>query len=78
LLKAVAANKDGAILRSENLMNRQLFVGNESFGGEGARDYARWESAFRELLGADLIIERGSKGVIFELTNLGWTVAGRL
>jgi hypothetical protein len=78
LLKAAASDKDGTILKMETLANRQLFVGKLSFGGEGARDYARWDSAFRELFDADLLIGRGNRGAIFELTHLGWTVAGKL
>jgi hypothetical protein len=78
LLKAAASGTDGAILKAETLARRQLFVGDLSFGGDGARDYAKWDSAFRQLFEEDLIIERGDRGIIFELTYLGWTVANQL
>ena len=39
------------------------------------REIARWEAAIEELMRNDLLIERGHKGEIFELTNLGYQIA---
>ncbi len=39
------------------------------------REVAKWESAIQELINAQLIIGRGYKGEIFEITNLGFQLA---
>lgn len=39
------------------------------------REVAKWEGALRELVDANLVVERGKKGEMFELSNLGYQVA---
>jgi hypothetical protein len=42
------------------------------------RDEAKWREAINKLEGAGLIAERGTKGVIFGLTNAGFVLADTL
>ena len=39
------------------------------------REVAKWEAALRELLSQDLLVARGHKGEVFEITNLGYQIA---
>jgi len=39
------------------------------------REVAKWEAALNELIQDDLVIERGSKGELFDLTSKGYEVA---
>ena len=39
------------------------------------REVAKWEQALEELKAKDLVVDRGHKGEVFEITNLGYQVA---
>ncbi|WP_235976432.1 hypothetical protein [Niallia circulans] len=39
------------------------------------RAVAKWEGAIQELLEKELLVERGHKGEMFEITNLGYQIA---
>ena len=39
------------------------------------REVAKWEAALEELVQKDLLVERGHKGEVFEVTNLGYQIA---
>ena len=42
------------------------------------RSIARWEAALEQLLSEGLIVERGYKGELFEMTAKGYEVADKL
>jgi len=42
---------------------------------QNPRIVAQWESALKDLLNTDLIVERGNKGEIFQVTSLGYQIA---
>ena len=39
------------------------------------REVAKWQEALEQLRSHDLVVDRGYKGEIFEITNLGYQVA---
>jgi len=78
LLKAAASKGDGSILKIALLSGRYIQAGGESYGGGDRREAARWESALDQLLENGLVIARGYKGEVFELTHEGWAVADAL
>lgn len=78
LLKAAASKEDGLILKISYLGGLELQVGDRIFGGEGAREGAKWEAALNELESLRLVIQRGNKGQVYELSLQGWEVGDRL
>lgn len=78
LLKAAAKDQTGTILNVRHLGGHRIQAGPETFGGNYGRESARWEAALEDLVRGDLIVDRGYKGEVFELTNLGWRVADDL
>ena len=78
LLRAAAKDKDGLIKKPKTLGERAIHAGRTSFGNGDQRIYARYEAAIKELLKYEHIQEVGSKGEIFELTNVGWEAAEAL
>lgn len=78
LLKAAAERENGTILKIAYLGGRVIQAGGQKFGGERAREAAKWENALGELEENGLVIARGHKGEVFELTHTGWQVADAL
>ena len=78
LLKTAAQKKDGTILKLAYISGRSIQAGGQSFGGEDRRESARWENALNELVANDLVIARGYKDQVFELTHEGWRVSDEL
>lgn len=78
LLKAAASRDDGTIMKMSYLGGRVIQAGGESFGGERGRQAAIWESALNELEDNGLVVARGYKGEVYELTHEGWNVADAL
>jgi len=78
LLKAAASDKSGTILNVRHLGGHDIQAGGETFGGTYGRESARWENALNELVELGLVIDRGYKGEVFELTHQGWLVADEL
>ena len=58
----------------KHLGGTDIQAGNQSFGGRSAREVARWEGALDELISFGLVIGRGSKGQIYDVTHKGWTL----
>lgn len=75
LLKAAARETSGTILNMRHLAGHTIKAGRETFGGSYGRESARWDNALNELLNLGLIVDRGYKGEVYELTYQGWTVA---
>ena len=78
LLRLAATRKDGTILKVSYIGGQTIQVGGKHFGGESGRENAKWEAALSELQSEGLVVERGYKGQVFDLTHKGWDVADRL
>lgn len=57
---------------------RAARAAGKKFGTENARDGAKWENALKELVSLGLVVARGYKDQVFELTHQGWSVADDL
>lgn len=78
LLKAAASYEDGTILKLALMSGPVIQAGGVSYGGESGREAAKWEAALLELQKLELVIARGYKDEVFELTHEGWIVADSL
>lgn len=74
LLQAAAKEDDGIILKIVYMGGRVIQAGGEAFGGEHSRESARWEHALDQLIVEQLVVARGYKGEVFELTHGGWAI----
>lgn len=75
LLKAASSQGNGKILRPRTLGERSIKAGNVSFGGADNQAYAMYDASLEVMLDLDLLVARGSKGEVFELTHKGWEVS---
>src|SRR5699024_8694475 len=75
LLLAAASDDAGTILKMAFIGGRSIQAGGKTFGGDRGRESAKWEAALDELELSNLVVARGNKGEIFELTHRGWEVA---
>lgn len=66
------------IMRMEYLNSQRIQAGKKSFGEESRRDFSKWDRSLRNLESKGLIVGRGYKGEVFELTHEGWSVADAL
>src|SRR5690606_1697414 len=71
LLKAAATRDRGTITMITYLSGRMIQTGGQNFGGDRGRESARWEAALDELEDAGLVVARGHKRQVFELTHEG-------
>jgi hypothetical protein len=78
LLQAAAERDDGTILMMSFVGGRRIQAGGKSFGGDRGRESAKWEGALNELEINGLVVGRGYKGEVYELTHEGWVVADAL
>lgn len=79
LLLVTAAMSDSGIIAKFSYINgRRIEAGGRKFGEGSTREALRWESALDELAQHDLVIPRGSRGQVFELTYQGWSLADKL
>jgi uncharacterized protein (DUF1330 family) len=78
LLGAAASRDDGSILKIAHFGGRFIQAGGQTFGEGRGRESARWEAALDELERNGLVIGRGYKGEVYELTHEGWAVADAL
>lgn len=78
LLKAASSDEHGMIMRMEYIGGQKIQAGGASFGEESRRDFSKWDGALRKLENKGLIVGRGYKGEVFELTHEGWSVADAL
>ncbi|NQY07659.1 MAG: DUF4062 domain-containing protein, partial [Flavobacteriaceae bacterium] len=76
LLKEVSQDRNGTIMHLRHLGGTNIQSNGKNFiESNERRDVALWESAIDELTQNDFIVERGHKGEIFEITNLGYQIA---
>ncbi len=78
LLKAASSDGSGSIINRRHMGGHTINSGGATFGGQYGRESALWEGAINELVDNDLILDRGYKGEIFELTHQGWSLADKL
>lgn len=62
----------GNILVLNTLGGTHIQAGRETFGGQGARDTARWKGAVDELEQRGFLEDRGHKREVFMVTNAGF------
>ncbi len=76
LLKEASLDRHGSILfvRYSNGTDIQT-NGKNLITEQDRRQVAKWEGALQELLSKELIVERGHKGEIFEVTIMGYQIA---
>jgi len=76
LLKEASLDPHGNIIHARYIGGTDIQTnGKNLIGSSDRREVARWEAALEELFDENLIIERGHKGEMFEVTNLGYQLA---
>jgi len=76
LLKEASMDNHGTILYVRAIGSTDIQTnGKNLIPEQNPRVIAQWESALTDLLNTDLIVERGHKGEIFQVTNLGYQIA---
>lgn len=76
LLKEASQHTHGIIMFIRHLNGTDMQTnGKNLIDSRNRREIAKWEQALEELRTKKLIVARGSKGEVFELTNLGFQIA---
>lgn len=76
LLKEASLDEHGNILNLRHMGGTLIQVGGKVLiDSDERREVAKWEGAIQELLEKELLVERGHKGEMFEITNLGYQIA---
>ncbi len=76
LLKEASMDDHGTILYVRYLGGTDIQTnGKNLITNQDRRHVAKWESVLQELLNLGLIVARGQKGEIFEVTNKGYQIA---
>jgi hypothetical protein len=76
LLKEASRDPRGAILHVRFIGGTEIQTnGKNLISSNERRDIAKWEQALEELTVKGLVVARGVKGELFELSNIGYQVA---
>lgn len=76
LLKEASMDNHGTILYFRYMGGTDIQTnGKNLIPIQTPRHVAQWEAALQELLNADLIVERGHKDEVFEVSSLGYKIA---
>lgn len=76
LLKEASQDPHGNILCLNYIGGNSIQANGKNFiESNDRREIAKWEAAIEELLFNSLIVERGYKGEIYEVTNTGYQIA---
>lgn len=76
LLKEASKDPHGVILHAQYIGGTAIQTnGKNLIPSNERRDVAKWEQALEELTEKDLVVSRGHKGEMFEVTNLGYQIA---
>ncbi|WP_413282470.1 DUF4062 domain-containing protein [Vibrio sp. MA40-2] len=76
LLKETSQDRNGTVMHLRHLGGTNVQTNSKNFiESNERREVARWEAAIDELVLKGLLVERGYKGEIFEITNFGYQVA---
>ncbi|ENU4316792.1 DUF4062 domain-containing protein [Acinetobacter baumannii] len=76
LLKEASLDSNGSIMYLSYIGGEDIQTNGKNFiSSRQPREVARWKSAIEELKDENLIEDRGYKGEIFRITNLGYQIA---
>lgn len=76
LLKEASQDSGGTILHARYMGGTAIQTnGKNLIPSNDRREVAKWEEALEQLRSYDLVVDRGYKGEVFEITNLGYQVA---
>ena len=76
LLKEASQDRGGTIIHARYIGGSALQTNDKNLiPSNERREVAKWEQALEELKAKDLVVDRGHKGEVFEITNLGYQVA---
>ncbi len=75
LLKEASKDPNGTILLIRTLGGTHIQVNGKSFMFTDRRETAKWEAAITELIKNNLLLARGLKGEVFELSNMGYQIS---
>lgn len=76
LLKEASVDSHGTVIHLRHLGGTDIQTNGKNFiQTTERREVARWESAIDELVYNELLVARGHKGEMFEVTNLGYQIA---
>lgn len=76
LLKEASFDRHGTIIYARYIGGTDIQTNGKNFiGSKERREIARWEGAIEELVNKELLIRRGHKGEVFEVSNLGYQLA---
>lgn len=76
LLKEASQDGGGTIIHARYIGGTAIQTnGKNLVPSNERRGVAKWEQALEELRAQDLVVDRGHKGEVFEITNLGYQVA---
>lgn len=76
LLKEASIDPHGTVIHARYIGGTDIQTnGKNLIGSKERREVARWEAAIEELVSEELLFERGHKGEIYEVSNLGYQLA---
>lgn len=76
LLKEASQDRGGTIIHAKYIGGTAIQTNEKNLiPSNERREVAKWEQALEELKAKDLVVDRGHKGEVFEITNLGYQVA---
>ncbi len=76
LLKEASQDRGGVIIHARYIAGTSIQTnGKNLIPSDERREVAKWEQALNELMVKGLVVARGHKGEIFEITNVGYQVA---
>lgn len=76
LLKEASHDSGGTIIHARYIGGTAIQTnGKNLIPSNERREVAKWEQALEEFRSQDLVVDRGHKGEVFEITNLGYQVA---
>jgi len=76
LLKEASLDPHGHIMNVRYMGGTAIQTnGKNMIPSNERREIAKWEAALEDLIHKDLLVERGHKGEVFEVSNLGYQIA---
>jgi hypothetical protein len=76
MLKEASQDSHGTIMFVRYIGGTDIGTNNKNFTqSNDPREVVKWESSLNELVDRKLLVARGHKGEIFEITNLGYQIA---
>jgi hypothetical protein len=76
LLKEASQDSGGTIIHARYIGGTAIQTnGKNLMPSDERREVAKWEYALEQLISNALVVDRGYKGEVFEITNLGYQIA---